>query len=56
MQPIAAPTDYTVKHHEVEPPGTIFPSMANFDLSRRIIYEWIGSIWSKIKIALTDSR
>ena len=56
MQPIAAPTDYIVKHHEVEPPGTIFPSTANFDLSRRIIYEWIGSIWSKIKIALTDSR
>lgn len=56
MQPIAAPTDYIVKHHEVELPGTIFPSTANFDLSRRIIYEWIGSIWSKIKIALTDSR
>ena len=56
MQPIAAPTDYIIKHHTVEPPGTVFPSLGNFDLTRRIIYELIGAIWSKIKIVLADSR
>ena len=56
MEPIAAPTDYIVKHHAVEPPGTVFPSPGNFDLARRIIYEWIGAIWSKIKIVSADSR
>ena len=56
MQPIAAPTDYIVKHHVVEPPGDIFPSPANFDLTRRIIYEWMGAIWSRVKIVLAGPR
>ena len=56
MQPIAAPTDYIVKRHVIEPPGVIFPSTANFDLSPRIIYEWIGSEWNKINLVLTNSQ
>ena len=56
MQPIAAPTDYIVKHHIVEPPGSALPSPGNLDLARRIIYEWIGSIWNKVKSVLADSR
>lgn len=56
MQPIPAPTDYIIKHHAVEPPGSVFPSPGNFDLTRRIIYEWIGSLWSRIKIVLADSQ
>ena len=56
MQPIAAPTDFIIKHHVVEPLGMFFPSAANFDLSRRIIYEWIGTVWSKIKISIKNSQ
>ena len=52
MHPIAAPTDYVLKQHVEEPPGEIFPSIGNIDLARRIIYEWIGAIWSRAKIAL----
>lgn len=56
MHPIAAPTDYIVQHHAVEPPGAALPSPANFELSRRIIYEWIGALWSRIKIVFSDFR
>lgn len=56
MQPIAAPTDYIQKQHAIETPMVIFPSATNFDLSRRIIYEWIGTIWSKIKTSIKNSQ
>ena len=49
MQPIPVPTDYLIKRHVVKPPGTCFPSTANLELSRRIIYEWIGTIWGTVK-------
>lgn len=56
MQPIAAPTDFIIKQHVIEPPEGNLPNIANFELSRRFIYEWIGTLWSKIKIALAESQ
>jgi uncharacterized SAM-binding protein YcdF (DUF218 family) len=49
MRPIAAPTDYIMKKEVVEPPGRLFPSTANLDLSRRILYEWLAEQWIFIK-------
>jgi len=42
MHPLAAPTDYVMKKEIVEPPGRLFPSPGNLDLSRRILYEWMA--------------
>ncbi len=52
MRPTAAPTDYVIKISAVAPPGSYLPSLTNFDLSRRILYEWLGDIWSRVKTAV----
>lgn len=52
MRPMAAPTDYVIKISAVAPPGSYLPSLNNFDLSRRILYEWLGDIWSRVKTAV----
>ncbi|MBU1567886.1 MAG: YdcF family protein [Proteobacteria bacterium] len=49
MRPIAAPTDYVMKREVVEPPGRLFPTTFNLDLSRRILYEWLAEQWLFIK-------
>lgn len=55
MYPIAAPTDYILKQHVNPPAGTLFPSTNNLNISKRIIYEWIGTLWSKIKRIIGNS-
>jgi len=50
MQPIPAPTDYIIKKHINKPPGSYLPSTRNLDLTKRMIYEWVGMLWMKIKI------
>lgn len=52
MKPVAAPTDYVIKISTGTPPSSYLPSLANFDLSRRILYEWLGDVWSRVKIAV----
>lgn len=52
MRPTAAPTDYVIKISAVSPPGSYLPSLTNFDLSRRILYEWLGDVWSRVKTAV----
>ncbi len=49
LHPIAAPTDFIVKQHIITPAGDIFPSTGNLELSKRMIYEWIGTVWKMIK-------
>jgi uncharacterized SAM-binding protein YcdF (DUF218 family) len=56
LHPIAAPTDFIVKQHIVTPAGYIFPSTANLDLSKRMIYEWIGTVWKMIKNNVENYR
>jgi len=55
MHPIAAPTDYILKQHVHPPAGTLFPSTDNLSISKRIIYEWIGTLWLKIKRVIGNS-
>jgi len=55
MHPIAAPTDYIAKQHINPPAGTLFPSTDNLSISKRIIYEWVGTLWSKIKVLIGNS-
>jgi len=49
MRPLPAPTDYILKRHLREPPGSYLPSMGNLDLARRLIYELIGRLWTYIQ-------
>ena len=49
MRPLAAPTDYVIKKEAVGPPGRLFPSPGNLDLSRRIFYEWTAEQLINIK-------
>jgi len=56
MRPIAAPTDYILKQHINPPAGACFPSTDNLNISKRIIYEWIGTLWAKIKGIAGKSR
>lgn len=49
MHPIAAPTDYVMKREVVEPPGSLFPSAGNLDLSKRLFYEWLAELWMNLK-------
>lgn len=56
MRPVAAPTDYVIKNSSVPPPGSYLPSLANFDLSHRILYEWLGELWSRAKMAMAERK
>ncbi len=50
MQPVPAPTDYILKD---SPDGTSeswLPNSNNLWISQRIIYEWLGEIWGRIRI------
>jgi uncharacterized SAM-binding protein YcdF (DUF218 family) len=49
MQPIAAPTDYLIKQHHRSPAASLLPSTTNIERCRRILYEWIASLWLKIQ-------
>lgn len=50
LHPIAAPTDYIIKKGQGKEPGSILPSTANLELSRRFMYEWVAEKWNKIKL------
>ena len=56
LRPVAAPTDYVIKNSSVPPPGSYLPSLANFDLSHRILYEWLGELWSRAKMAMAERK
>ena len=49
MAPVAAPTDFMLKRHVNPPAGLLFPSADNLILAKKIFYEWIGTVWTKIK-------
>ena len=49
MRPVPAPTDYILKGRLTKTPGTYLPTTRNLDLTRRMIYEWLGTLWMKIK-------
>lgn len=45
LKPIAAPTDFLLKDKQQWSSGDALPSCANLEISRQIIYEWLGSLW-----------
>ncbi len=55
MSPIAAPTDYIIKQHLNAPAGDLFPTTNNIAIVKRVIYEWIGTVWMKLKRTIRSS-
>lgn len=49
MQPIPAPTDYTVKTNERLSPGSFFPGAGNIVKVERAIHEYLGMIWAEFR-------
>ena len=49
MKPIAAPTDFMLKNNQQLTPGDILPSCGNLGISKRVIYEWMGTLWGLVK-------
>ena len=50
--PIPAPTDYILKNRKNPITDNFLPSCGNLGIAKRVIYEYLGTIWSMIK---TDS-
>ena len=49
MKPIAAPTDFILKDNQQLTPEDILPSCSNLWISQRVIYEWLGTLWGRVK-------
>lgn len=49
MQPIPAPTDYIIMKTSGNVSPAYLPTCNNFYISQQFFYEWLGSIWSKVK-------
>ena len=50
MEPIPAPTDYMVKEREGEvTPGVFFPSAGSLEKAERVIHEYLGVVWAKVR-------
>ncbi len=49
MQPIPAPTDFIIKKRQGINPGIFFPSAGKLEIMKRVIYEYLGIAWSKLR-------
>lgn len=50
MDPIPAPTDYMVKEREGGlMPGVFFPSAGSLEKAERVIHEYLGILWARIR-------
>ena len=48
-QPIPAPTDFILKNRTRFSGGNLLPSCGNLEISKRVIYEWLGTLWGRVK-------
>ena len=49
MKPVPAPTDFIFKRTTALNPRDLFPSCSNIALSERLIYEYLGKLWLRLK-------
>jgi uncharacterized SAM-binding protein YcdF (DUF218 family) len=46
LKPLAAPTDFILKDKQRRSSGDFLPSCGNLEISRQVIYEWLGNLWN----------
>jgi len=49
MKPIPAPTGFQVKNTLKISPATFFPSGKGIDKMERVVYEYLGIVWAKLR-------
>ncbi len=49
MQPIPGPTDFSIKEKQRLNPSMFFPNIKNLAKVQKLIYEYLGIAWSKIR-------
>jgi len=49
MSPLPAPTDFILKDRPHAAIDTLLPSCGNLEISKRVIYEWLGEVWGWMK-------
>ena len=49
LQPLAAPTDFILKDRQRLSSASLLPSSFNLGLSEQVVYEWLGSLWSRLR-------
>ena len=52
MRPLPAPTDFILKDRPHAAIDNLLPSCCNLEISKRVIYEWLGEIWGRMKKAI----
>jgi uncharacterized SAM-binding protein YcdF (DUF218 family) len=56
MQPLPAPTDFILKDKPGSKIDSWLPNCGNLGISQRVIYEWMGEIWGRLKSSSENSR
>jgi len=56
MQPLPAPTDFILKNRPGAKIDSWLPSCGNLGISKRVIYEWMGEIWRRMKTRSRNSQ
>lgn len=49
MKPVPAPTDFILKDRKQWTSDDLLPSCSNLEISRQVIYEWLGNVWSFVQ-------
>ena len=53
MNPVPAPTDFIFKRTTAFSPRDLFPSCNNIAMSERLLYEYLGKLWLRLKTSIT---
>ena len=53
MNPIPAPTGYHVKKIQKISPAMFFPSSKGIDKMERVVYEYLGTAWARLRRQIT---
>lgn len=48
-RPLPAPTDFVIKDRRKLATNSLLPSCDNLEISKRVIYEWLGEVWGWMK-------
>jgi uncharacterized SAM-binding protein YcdF (DUF218 family) len=49
MQPIPAPIDHAIKTRHLISPSSLFPNSGKISNAERIVYEYLGLVWAKLR-------